>query len=617
MYDITSFEFHEEFEQSFPTLPVKYNVSWREVTSLGAGGDISVLAEPPDDIALAHLLRFCYRREIPVLILGGGTDMVGADSLINCVVIRLCQNDFIRIRPGRRHITAGAGVRLSDLVSISARRGFGGIAPLIGIPGTVGGALRMNAGAFGVSLGNFVSELCGYDLEGNPWAVSGHEIEWGYRCSTIPYNVVVTAAIFKLDFSDKHEEQEKIRQAQQVRRDREPRGRSAGCAFKNVCPSETAGRLLDECGLKNVEFGDAYVSDKHANYVMNRSHASEKDIIDLMSFMRRKVADAKGFYLLPEVCFADFNSVQRVKDASMPPHVVVLKGGNSSEREVSLESGAAVAKALANAGYLVEEIDIDKCCLDEQILKSDVVFPVLHGGFGENGDLQKLLEEAGLRFVGCGSNASALVMDKIRSKEVMERAGVPTAAWKVITSANRDFPAELNFPVVIKPPREGSTVGIFIAKDEQEWKDALDKAFEFDSELLIEEFVKGSEITVGIINGKTLPVIEIKAPGGFYDYDAKYLHQNGETKYLCPPESISEDVQREASELALKFFEAAECRDLLRVDFIVSEGNKLFALEGNSIPGFTSSSLVPKAAAQAGMSFEKLCASLVQAAWKR
>jgi D-alanine-D-alanine ligase len=172
----------------------------------------------------------------------------------------------------------------------------------------------------------------------------------------------------------------------------------------------------------------------------------------------------------------------------------------------------------------------------------------------------------------------------------------------------------MNFPLVIKPPREGSTVGVFIVKDENEFKKNLDKAFAYDSELLVEEYVKGSEITVSIVNGNALPVIEIITPGGFYDYDAKYIHKNGETQYLCPPKNINEETQKTASELSLKFFKAAKCRDLLRVDFMVSEDGTPYMIEANNIPGFTSNSLVPKAFRQAGGSMEKLCANLVQAA---
>ncbi|MFA7230025.1 MAG: UDP-N-acetylmuramate dehydrogenase [Victivallaceae bacterium] len=617
MDNIQSPQFHEELENAFPTLPLKYNVDWRELTSLGAGGNIEILAEPPDDLALAHLLRFCHKREVPIFVLGGGTDTVGGDQPFNGLIIRLCQNDFIRIQPGRRHVTVGAGVRLSDLVSTCARRGFGGVSALVGIPGTVGGALRMNAGACGVCIGQYVSELCGYDTEGNPWAVSGHEIEWGYRCSTIPWGIVITAAIFKLPEVEKTEEMEHIQHQLEDRRAREPRGRSAGCVFKNVSPEEPAGRLIDNCGMKGWSCGDAYFSEKHANYIINRDHAMERNIVDLMSEVRRKIAERDGFYLNPEVCFVNYASVNKIKEAAIPPTVVVLKGGCSNERTISLKSGEAVASALVRAGYPVKEVDILECSLSDEIRAADIVFPVLHGGFGENGELQKLLEAANLKFVGCGSVASAAVMDKISSKKIMQTAGITTPDWGVITRDNRTLPANLTFPVIVKPPREGSTVGIFKAETPAEWDDAVEHALEYDDELLVEKYISGVEVTVGIVNSQTLPMIEIKSPSGFYDYDAKYVYNNGKTEYLCPPVSVTEQSQAVAAEQAMKFFNAAGCRDLLRVDFIIDASGQPFMLEGNNIPGFTATSLVPKAAKQSGISFERLCVNLVRAAWKR
>ncbi|QSH41034.1 D-alanine--D-alanine ligase [Lentisphaerota bacterium ZTH] len=614
MTDITSPTFHQEFENAFPLLPLKYNVGWREITSLGAGGEVPVLAEPTDDISLAELLKFCHARDIKVYILGGGSDTVGADKPYTGIVVRLCQNDFIRVRPGRKHVTAGAGVRLSDLVSISARRGFGGIAPLAAIPGTVGGAVRMNAGAHGVSIGDYIAELCGYDMTGTPWSASGSELEWRYRQSSVPKDVIITAAILRLPECDTAEELRKISEELKHRRAKEPRGRSAGCAFKNVSADEPAGRLIDYCGLKSCISGEAYVSEKHANYIINSKHASEDDIINLMSQIRRCVAEETGLYLRPEVCFVDSEGRDRVCSATPAPRVAVLKGGSSSEKEVSLQSGAAVADALRDCGYDVDEVWVTDCEVTERIKKADVVFPALHGGWGENGELQQLLEDDKLCFVGCGSAASRKVFDKLLSKKIMDDTNIPTPRWCVVNRDRREISVELNFPVIVKPPREGSTVGIYKALDEKCLDACLDKAFKYDDELLIEEYIKGPEITVGIIDGRALPVIEIVTPNGFYDYDAKYLHNNGATNYLCPPEHVDEAIQKKASELALKFYEVTGSRDLLRVDFIIGSDGVPYMLEGNNIPGFTSDSLVPKACRKAGISFERLCAELVRAA---
>ena len=168
----------EELEQTFPDLPLKYNVSWSEMTWLGVGGEIAIVAEPTDDIALVALLKFCHQREVPVFVIGGGSNIVGMDEFYDGVVIKLAQNDFIRIKAGTHHLTVGAGVRLSDLVAGAARRGFGGVAQLGPIPGTIGGALRMNAGSHGVTIGEYVVDVCGYDMTGEAIAIDGKGITW-------------------------------------------------------------------------------------------------------------------------------------------------------------------------------------------------------------------------------------------------------------------------------------------------------------------------------------------------------------------------------------------------------------------------------------------------------
>ncbi len=617
MRDTNKLKFCESFEQAFPALPVKYNVSWHDVTSLGVGGEIPVMAEPPDDMTLVQLIRFCRKQAVPMFMLGGGTNTVGMDNPYDGLVVRLCQNDFIRVINGRRHATAGAGVRLSDLANICARKGFGGISSLVGIPGTLGGAFRTNASCRGVAIGNFVTELCGFDAAGNPWSANGADIKWGYRTSSIPADVIITAAILEFPQVDRETELQKISDELKLRHATAPRGRSAGCVFKNVSNSDTAGQLIDTAGCKGMACGKIFVSEIHANYFLNTDHGFERDFVDLVCSVRRIVAEKTGFYLTPEVCFMEPASLKKVEASAIPPKVAVLKGGTSNERSVSLESGGGVARALRNAGYDVDEIDIQDTRITGEMSSADVVFPVLHGGFGENGELQQALEEAGLRFVGSGSQASAIIIDKIKSKQLMERHGIPTAPWAVVTKENRAFPSSLSLPVVIKAPREGSTVGIAIAETVAEWEAGLDKCFAYDNELLVEKFISGMETTVGILNGKPLPVIEIQVPGKIYDFDAKYTHNQGETRYLCPPENISEELQRKAQEIAVKFYQVSGARDILRVDIFITRDGAMYVLEGNSLPGFTASSLVPKAAGKTGMSFEKLCVFLVQCAMQR
>ena len=299
--------------------------------------------------------------------------------------------------------------------------------------------------------------------------------------------------------------------------------------------------------------------------------------------------------------------------------ILVLKGGVSSEREVSLESGKAVADALREAGYEVREYDIRELAVTPEMKDwADVVWPVLHGGYGEDGRIQKMLEDAGISFVGSGSAACALIMDKVASKKLMDLHGIPNAKYAVLTEPSETIPEGMSLPLIVKPSNEGSTFGITLVETEDEWKKAMDLVFRYGDTALVEEFFKGVETTVGIIDGKALPVIEIRYAGKIYDYDAKYTHALGDTEYLCPPRTIPEELQKKIQTAALKFYEVSGAEEILRVDVMASlEDGSICVLEGNSIPGCTANSLVPKAGRAAGISFPELCSMLVKAAYRR
>lgn len=588
------------------------NVPWKRRTTLGVGGEIPLLAEPADDLALARLLEFCSGRGVRTMILGGGANVAGCDEPFDGVVIAMTGAAFSRISAGRNHISCGAGVKLSELAHFAAAHGYGGLTALAGIPGTIGGALAMNAGAEGHEICEFVVELGGVTRAGEPWSARKCELNWGYRTGGAPGGVILTAAIFELPQLAPEAARRELENFLAARRRREPHGRSAGCSFRNP-GGESAGKLIDRFGLKLSAVGGAMVSDKHANFILNEKNASEHDFVSLLAFIRKKVAEASGFYLRPEVVFANEKSRDVIMNAAKSPKVLVLCGGDSSEREVSLRSGRAVASALAAAGYDVETEDITKCELTAAMKRADVIFPALHGGFGENGELQRMLEAAGIKFVGCGADASYTVMDKILSKQVMEKCGITTAKWAVVTAGNRKFPGKLSFPVVIKAPRQGSSVGVEKVASAAEWDAALDRVLAYDSEILVEEFVKGVEISVPIVNGTVFPAVEIRSPHGFYDYDAKYVYKDGHTEYFCPVVSLCEQALAKAGEYTERFYKGVGACQLLRVDFIVKDGEP-FALEGNSLPGFTATSLVPKSAKEFGWSFEKLCVELVLSA---
>ena len=298
--------------------------------------------------------------------------------------------------------------------------------------------------------------------------------------------------------------------------------------------------------------------------------------------------------------------------------VLVLKGGVSSEREVSLLSAAGVAKSLRDAGFDVREYDIQRLEITEDMRWADVVYPVLHGGFGEDGTLQKMLEDAGIKTVGSPSESMKIVMDKVASKKVMDENGITNARYAVVTDPAAPIPEGMELPLIVKPNSEGSTFGLTLVETPDQWQEALALALKHDKIALVEEYIEGIEATVGILLGKALPPVEIRYPGKLYDYDAKYTHAQGETLYLCPPQGIVPEAVEEMRDLCLRFAKALHAETLVRVDVIVrKKDNKVYVLEGNSMPGCTESSLLPKAAMAAGITLMELYSGLVMDALKK
>jgi D-alanine-D-alanine ligase len=295
--------------------------------------------------------------------------------------------------------------------------------------------------------------------------------------------------------------------------------------------------------------------------------------------------------------------------------IAVLMGGPSAEREVSLRSGTAVASALARTGAKVVPIDIPetKFAIPSDV---DVAFVALHGTFGEDGTLQRILEDSGIAYTGSGPEASARAFDKIVAKAEFQAAGIPTPKCEFFDRAHTDWHrlARLGFPLVVKPSRQGSSVGISIVQDEAHLEEACQIAWRYDERLLVEQFIAGRELTVGVFGNHALPVIEIRPKHDFFTYEAKYT--KGQTDYLVPA-PLEKSVEARAKALALRAHDCLGCRDLSRVDFILEENGELFALEVNTIPGFTETSLVPQAARAAGMEFPNLCSRLVQMALAR
>jgi D-alanine-D-alanine ligase len=288
--------------------------------------------------------------------------------------------------------------------------------------------------------------------------------------------------------------------------------------------------------------------------------------------------------------------------------VAVLFGGRSSEREISLKSGAAVLSSLVKRGYNAFGIDAAEG-LVEKLKKGKVeaAFIALHGRWGEDGTVQGLLEVMGIPYTGSGVLGSSIALDKTIMKYIFASTGIPTPAY-VIPASSRT--AKFPLPFVVKPANEGSTIGISIVKARKEIPQAMKNALKYDRKIVIEEYIKGSEITVGIVNGKPLPVIEVRPTSGFYDFHSKYT--KGMTEYIVPA-AIKKPVAKRARDIAMKVYEMFDLSGCARIDMIVHNDIPL-VIDINTSPGMTETSLVPKAWAHLGGTFDSLVEEILKGA---
>jgi D-alanine-D-alanine ligase len=286
----------------------------------------------------------------------------------------------------------------------------------------------------------------------------------------------------------------------------------------------------------------------------------------------------------------------------------VMMGGLSREREISLRTGKAILRALTEKGYQASAIDVGQEIAETLIKeKIDIAFIALHGRFGEDGTIQGMLELMRIPYTGSGVLASALALHKIMAKKFFLCENIPTPTYEVFLreeiEKNPPKTASLPLPLVVKPAREGSTIGVSIVRKEEELVPALKEAGKYDEEILVEEFMKGKEITVGILEDIPLPIIEIAPKSGFYDYHSKYT--KGETEYIIPAR-IPREKYLYAQEVSLKAFQVLGCSGCARVDLMTDEDGNPFVIDVNTMPGMTETSLIPKAAGYAGISFEDL-----------
>jgi len=286
--------------------------------------------------------------------------------------------------------------------------------------------------------------------------------------------------------------------------------------------------------------------------------------------------------------------------------IAVLMGGKSSEREISLRTGKAVAKTLRELGHEVIELDLSAelpCKLLE--IKPDKVFIALHGTYGEDGRVQGMLDLLGIPYTGTGVLGSAIAMDKDITKRLLKSENIPTPNW-ICVRKQEAIPAWNSFPAVIKPSDQGSSVGLKIVKNKSELLSAVKELFRITDKIIIEQFIEGRDMTVGILKERVLPVIEIIPKKGVYDYESKYTP--GKTEYLFPPEN---SLTRKLQEIALKISKLLDLKDFSRIDFRVDRKRNPFVLEVNTIPGMTELSLLPMACRKVGIDFKEMLTLII------
>ena len=286
--------------------------------------------------------------------------------------------------------------------------------------------------------------------------------------------------------------------------------------------------------------------------------------------------------------------------------ILVLMGGWSNEREISLISGKSVFNSLITSGQDVIELDLKRDNISEiKELNPDRVFIVLHGKGGEDGEIQLYLENLGIPYTGSGSESSKICMNKRITKKILLKNNIQTPNFMEISENTKieDIENLFQYPFVIKPSSEGSSIGVYIAEDRKSCKEAIKENMKISSDIILEEYKSGKEYTVGILDNFALPVIQLIPPGKFYDYEAKY--NSNETKYICPS-GLDQNTEEEIKKLSIDCFRALNCRGWGRVDLIIDEQNKPWIIELNTVPGMTEHSLVPMAANQKNINFDEL-----------
>ncbi len=586
------------------------NEKLAKYTSWRVGGCAERLYIPFDKQDLCEFITSLPEAEA-LFWIGLGSNLLVRDGGISGTVINTKGRLKEMSLAEDRIVYVEAGVPCAHVARFCAEQGLIGAEFLAGIPGTMGGALKMNAGAFGGdtwSIVNQVEMINGVGEVSNRYPA---DFSVSYRSVQSANQEWFLSCHLQLQSGDTATSQKKIKSLLEHRANTQPTNQpSCGSVFKNP-EGDYAARLIEQAGLKGYAIGGASVSEKHANFIVNTGNASAADIEDLIYFVQKQVKEQLGVELQTEVCMVG----ERVKDMQICDsqqnpekfgRVAVLMGGAAAERPVSLKSGAAVYEALKRKGVDAIAIDVTGSVIDALAgINIDRVFNIIHGRGGEDGELQGVLQVMGIPYTGSGVMASALTMDKLRTKLCWQGYGLVTPPWFLLQS-ECDLDAcieKLGFPVIVKPAQEGSSIGMSKANSRDELHKALQEALAYHCDVYAESWVTGKEYTVALLNGAALPVIRLETPNAFYDYEAKYNATT--TQYHCPSD-LNEEQEIFLRALAVKSSKVLGVEGWARVDVFIDDAGQYQLIEINTVPGMTDHSLVPMAAKQAGIGFDDL-----------
>lgn len=586
------------------------NEKLAKYTSWRVGGPADRLYIPFDKQDLCEFIGALPALE-PVFWMGLGSNLLVRDGGIRGTVINTKGRLKAMELAEDGSVYVEVGVPCAHVARFCAEQGLIGAEFLAGIPGTMGGALKMNAGAFGGETWGIVKQVETVDLAGKTACRYPADFKVSYRSVKSIENQWFLSCRLELTQGDTLTSQQKIKGFLEARAKTQPTNQpSCGSVFKNP-DGDYAARLIEAAGLKGFAIGGACVSTKHANFIVNTGNATATDIEELIYTVQHKVKEYQGVELLTEVCMVGERDIETKNLVSLQNpekfgRVAVLMGGSAAERPVSLRSGAAVYDALIRKGVDAVAIDVKGSPIDALAgIKVDRVFNIIHGRGGEDGVLQGVLQVMGIPYTGSGVMASALTMDKLRTKLCWQGYGLTTPEWCLLQDEN-DIDScieKLGFPVIVKPAQEGSSIGMSKANSRDELQKALQVALAYRCDVYAESWVTGKEYTVAILNDGSLPVIRLESPNAFYDYEAKYNATT--TQYHCPC-GLDQEQELFVRNLALTASKVVGVKGWSRVDVFIDDSGQYQLIEINTVPGMTDHSLVPMAAKQAGIDFEEL-----------